>query len=430
MKIIIAILIFSVIIIIHELGHFLLAKKNGIGVVEFSLGMGPRIASFVRGGTRYSLKLLPIGGSCMMLGEDELIEDENSFNKKGIWARISVIAAGPIFNFILAFILAVIVTAFIGYDPAIVTGVEENSSAQQAGLMEGDIITKLDGKKVTIGRDISNYFQFGTISEAPFEIVVKRDGEKKSLKVTPLKSKLYRIGFSYTPDDTVPSITEVEENKPMAQAGLMKGDVITGVDGTEIKTGKELSEYMNANPLGEKAVKITYKRETVETTVEVTPVYVKDVYNIGFSYNTSAIEKASPIENIKYSAYEVKYWIVTTVKSLGQMIRGKVSVDDIAGPVGIVDMMGNIVDASKPSGIGIIIINLLSFSIIISANLGVMNLLPIPALDGGRLVFLFIEAIRGKPVDQEKEGFVHMIGLIALMVLMVFVVFNDISRLL
>ena len=141
----------------HLFGHFLLAKKNGIGVTEFSVGMGPRIVSFVRGETRYSLKWIPFGGSCMMMGEDEDLPDEKSFNNKSVWARISVIFAGPFFNFLLAFVLALIVLGNGGVNPAYVYGVEEGGAAAQAGLKTGDVITKINNRNITIGRDIELY---------------------------------------------------------------------------------------------------------------------------------------------------------------------------------------------------------------------------------------------------------------------------------
>ena len=145
MKIIIAIIIFSAIILFHELGHFLLAKKNHIVVTEFSLGMGPRILSTEKNGTRYSWKLLPIGGSCAMLGEDTDEEDEpGTFNSASVWGRISVVAAGPVFNFIMAFVLSVIIVGVMGYEPSTVTSVKEGSAAETAGLQEGDVITNVN----------------------------------------------------------------------------------------------------------------------------------------------------------------------------------------------------------------------------------------------------------------------------------------------
>ena len=155
MKILIALLIFSGIILFHELGHFLLAKKNGIVVTEFSLGMGPRLLSTVKGGTRYSLKLLPLGGSCAMLGEDTAEESlPGSFNAASVWRRISVVAAGPVFNFILAFVLSVFVVGLAGYDPAQVTAVAEGSAAEAAGLQEGDLITEYQGYQIDFGKDL------------------------------------------------------------------------------------------------------------------------------------------------------------------------------------------------------------------------------------------------------------------------------------
>lgn len=342
MNIIIALIIFSVIVIIHELGHFLLAKKNAITVTEFSVGMGPRLFSFEKNGTKYSLKILPFGGSCLMLGEDEVVEDENSFNKKSVWARISVVVAGPIFNFILAFLLAMFVVGVVGYDPAKISNVIDGMPAKEAGLMQGDVITKLNDENIDIYREVSAYMMFD-----------------------------YRGGD----------------------------------------------------------LDVTFLRDNKENHIQVTPIFEDGSYKIGV-YGPEQREKASVLDVIKYSYVEVKYQIVTTIKSLGMMLRGQVSKDDIAGPVGIVNVIGSVYEQSKEIGILSVIVNLTSFCIFLSANLGIMNLLPIPALDGGRLIFLIIEVFRGKPIDQQKEGIVHLIGFVALMALMVFVMFNDISRLL
>lgn len=351
MNIIIAILIFSLIIIIHELGHFLLAKKNGIGVVEFSVGMGPRLFSFLRNGTRYSLKLFPIGGSCMMLGEDEENDDPNAFGKKGVWARISVIAAGPIFNFILAFVLSIIVVGKVGYDPASIVQVNENSPAQEAGLQVGDVIVEINGSNVDNSREVSYYQFFHPTTEKPVTLTINRDGNEMDITITPEKneSDVYMMGFAFNYGRT----------------------------------------------------------KTIATTGE----------------------KMSALGVIKYSAIEVKCWIKSAIQSVGGLINGKVTAKDLGGPVAIVDMIGDGINSTKSAGLSAVVIQVLYMSILLSANLGIMNLLPLPALDGGRLVFLLIEAVRGKPIDQKKEGFVHMIGLALLMILMVFVMFNDISRL-
>lgn len=342
LKIVLALLIFSLIIVIHELGHFLLAKKNGVCVTEFSVGMGPRLISFVKGETRYSLKLLPFGGSCMMLGEDESSDDDRAFGKKPVWARISVIAAGPIFNFILAFILSLFIVGSIGYDAPIINQVVDGYPAKEAGMQSGDVITKINNEKIHLYREISMYVLLNQGKTA--DIVYERDGVEHKVTLVP-----------------------------------------------------KLNEESGS-------------------------------YNYGFLGPGKRI-KGNAISTIQYSAYEVKYWINATVKSLGMLFEGKVTKDDVQGPVGMVNMIGDTYEESKSDGAFYVWLSMLNISIWLSANLGVMNLLPLPALDGGRLVFLIIEAIRGKAINQEKEGMVHFVGLMLLMALMVFVMFNDIRRL-
>lgn len=341
MGIILAILVFGLIIFVHELGHFLLAKLNKIRVDEFSLGMGPRLISFVKGETRYSLKLLPIGGSCMM-GEDD-VEDvgEGSFNSKSVWARISVVAAGAIFNFILALIFSMIVIGYTGYDEPVISGVVEGFPAQEAGMQEGDRIVKMNNKKINIWREVTYYNMFH--QGETVDLVYERDGEKYEVTIEPKQDE----------------------------------------DGSYLLGVTSLGEYTKANLL------------------------------------TAA----------QYGVYEVKFWICTTVESLKMLVTGAVGMDQLSGPVGIVDVVDETYQQSKSYGAVVVIMQMLSIGILISANLGVMNLLPLPALDGGRLVFLIIEAIRGKRVSPEKEGWVHGIGMILLLLLMVFVLFNDVKRL-
>lgn len=426
-NILIGVLIFSVIIIVHELGHLLLAKKNGISVPEFSIGMGPRLCSFKKGETRYSVKLFLIGGACQMLGEDEDSDDERAFPSKGVWARFSVIFAGPFFNFVLAFVLSIIVISIVGYDPAVVTQITENGAAQQAGLQKGDIITSFDGTSISIGRELATYFTFKGIDGTPVEVEYERDGEEYTTILTPAFVELYRLGYNYNAGNSPAKITSIVAGQPLEAAGLKAGDVITAVDGNEIKSGTELSSYLSENPLNGNVVKLTYTRDGVQNTVDVTPALIQE-YSGGFRHNTNVRVKTSPLQVIKYSFIEIKYWIVTTVKSVGKLITGNFSANDIGGPVRIVQELGNTVEFAKNDGMLYIVLNLINWAILLSANIGVMNLLPIPALDGGRLVFILLEAVRGKPIDREKEGLVHAIGLILMLVLMVVVFFNDIRN--
>ncbi|MGF0102276.1 RIP metalloprotease RseP [Bariatricus sp. SGI.019] len=340
MGIILAIIIFSFIVFFHEFGHFILAKKNGIDVEEFAIGMGPALCSKEYKGTKYAIRLFPIGGYCAM-GEDEAATDSpNNFNNKSVWARIFVIAAGPIFNFILAFVFAVILTAMVGYDPPVVREVEQGYPAAEAGIQKGDTIVKMGNKKINIYREISIYNQFHQGEDV--EITYIHDGKKQ----------------------TVTLIPKMDEESGYTRIG------ITG------------------------------------------------------SGNT----KANIFTSIQYGVYEVKFWICTTLESLKMLITGQIGADQLSGPVGIVSVVDNTYQQSKSYGLFIVIAQMLNIAILLSANLGVMNLLPLPALDGGRLVFLFVEAIRRKRIPPEKEGYVHLVGIALLMVLMVFVMFNDIRR--
>ena len=426
LNILIAIIIFSVIVVFHELGHFLLAKKNGIEVTEFSLGMGPRLLSTVKGNTRYSLKLFPIGGSCMMVGEDGEEEGPGSFGHASVWGRISVVAAGPIFNFILAFVFALVITSVMGYDSPKVLSVEENSPAEEAGLQEGDIITSFQGKHISIGRDISLYESLYGMQQDQIKMTVKRDGKKIDLNFKAASEKKYMLGFSYVPDGE-PEITEVFVDGAMMKAGVLAGDVITAVDGTKVSTGEELQAYLEEHPLGENTVTITVSRDGNEKEFTVQPT-VRTQVSTGFVYNLYR-EKTNFFGVLKYSAVEVRYWISSTIDSLGLLIKGTFRVNDLSGPVGIVDAIGSSVEEAKSEGAVVMWMQMFYWAILLSANLGVMNLLPLPALDGGRLVFLLIEAVTKKKVNPNIEGMIHFAGFVLLMALMFFVFMNDLKRL-
>lgn len=428
MKILIAILIFSVIIIFHELGHFLLAKRNGIKVTEFSLGMGPRLLSTQKGETRYSLKLFPIGGSCMMVGEDDDDDSEGSFNKASVWARISVVAAGPIFNFILAFVFAMIITSVAGYDPARVLQVEENSPAAKAGLQEGDIITEFQGRNIVLGRDLDSYMMLHGLEDEDITLTYKRDGKEKEVSFEAYSEEKYMLGFSYVPTpDGEPEVTQVVLNGAMMEAGVQAGDIIREINGEAIETSQEIQEYLEKNPLDGSEISLGIERDGEVQTISLKPQMTKQI-DTGFVYNLYR-EKTNFLGVLRYSASEVRYWISNTIESLMMLIKGQFSVNDLSGPVGIIDVIGDSYEEAKEEGTVMVWLQMLYWAILLSANLGVMNLLPIPALDGGRLVFLAVEAVRKKKLDPNVEGMVHFAGFVLLMLLMVFVMFNDFRRL-
>ncbi|NLK99334.1 MAG: RIP metalloprotease RseP [Clostridiales bacterium] len=429
MNIFIAILLLGFIVFIHELGHFLLAKKNGITVTEFSLGMGPRLASFVKNDTRYSLKLLPIGGSCMMLGEDEDLDDEGAFHKKGVWARFSVIFAGAFFNFILAFVLAVVVIGAVGVDYPNVTELSEESALYEAGIREGDRISKINGRRVHFARDLRLNFFFNPITDdTPIDISYVRDNKSYKTTVYPKPRAYYKLGIQYIDNTEEGMLTALEKGFPVYEAGILPGDIITNINGTPIATGHDLATYFDENPLTAEELQITYLSNGVEKKTSITPRLVENDYSLGYFYNEYR-EKVTPVETLKNSFYEVKYNINYAIQSLKHLISGKVGLEEISGPVGIVSIVDGIMEESESEGAGFVFLNLANFALLLSANLGVMNLLPFPALDGGRLVFIIIEAVRRKPVPKDKEAMVHLVGLALLMILMVVVLYNDIRKL-
>ena len=340
MSYILALIIFSAIVIFHELGHFLLAKWNGIEVIEFSLGMGPRLLSHVWGDTRYSLKLLPIGGSCQMVGEEEASDSEGAFGNKSVWARIAVVAAGPVFNFILAWVLALIIVGSVGYDNTMVDIIPD-SAAAEAGMEDGDQIISINGSRTWLYREVSLYSSLHQGQTAT--VVFERNGEKQTVVLTPKQSD-------------------------------------TGA------------------------------------------------YLYGFS-RTVQREKDGALETVGYSCAEIRYWLKATVESLKMLIGGQVGLEEMSGPVGIVSTIGDTYKESRVDGWYYVTMNMIMIAILLSVNLGVMNLLPIPALDGGRLVFLILEAIRGKAIPQEKESMVHFTGFVLLMGLMAVILFSDLHKL-
>ena len=431
MSFIYTLLIISLIVVVHEFGHLLLAKKNGIEVVEFSVGFGPTLFAFDHGGTKYSLKLILFGGACQMTGESFLEDEatgevpENSMLAKSPWARFSVIAAGPIFNFLLAFVLAIVVIAVAGANPAKVYQVTAGSSAEQAGLQKWDTILTINGEKVVIGRDIDLYLLTDPLLGEPVEITWERNGKEYSATLN-TEVERYMIGISYYPEQDA-TLSVVSEGYPAYEAGLRVGDLIVRIDDTEIKNGKDIEAYFNAHEIGEKPMEIEYVRGGEHFVTQMTPKLSK-YYDLGFQASYYR-ESVSPLQVVRYAFTEVRYWIENTISSLAMMLKGQVGLDAVSGPVGVVSIVDTVVEESSSDGALYVMLNLLNLTILLSANLGVINLLPIPAMDGGRLVFILIEGITGKPVSRKVEGIVHAVGIILLFVLMIVVLFKDLFAL-
>lgn len=344
MKIIVALLIFELIIVIHEGGHFIVAKLCGVKVNEFAIGMGPAILKKQKGETLYAWRLLPIGGFCAMEGEDEDSDDDRSFNKKSVPKRIAIVIAGIVMNLILGFVLLVIYTVITA--PITTTTVSkfetDTAASHISGLEIGDKILSVNGMHIFTDMDLS--YQFQNDEDGVFDMVVRRNGEKKELKnVTfDIVNEKLHIDFFVLPEE----------------ANL-------------------------------------------------------------FSVTSYAFRHTVTDGRLIYI-------------SLIDMIRGKYSIRDLSGPVGIVNVIGDVIESeTKENGIDWhgLFEQMLSLAAFITINLGLFNLLPLPALDGGRLIFLIIEGIRGKPVPPEKEGMVHFVGMALLLLLMAVITVSDIIKL-
>ena len=338
----VAILFFGLLISIHELGHFTFAKFFKVKVNEFALGMGPAIFKKKKGDTTYALRLLPIGGYVSMEGEDEESEDENAFNRKKVWQKIIIVAAGAIMNLILG---VVIVATILSMDDLIATNkihsFYENAISEQTGLKAGDEILSIDGKMVLSGTDVS--FLMTRSDDGIFDMTVRRDGEKVELKDVTFKT---------------------------------------------IKEGKYTYIEYDFIILGE------------EPTI--------------LNVITNSFKQTASIARL--------VWL-----SLFDLVTGRYGLTDLSGPVGTVNIIADMASSATQSKEGLIAtLNIMAF---ITINIGIFNLMPLPALDGGRLFFLVIEGIRRKPIKPKYEGFIHGAGLVLLLVLMVLVTFNDIVNL-
>jgi len=374
MQIAVALLVFGLVILVHEFGHFIIARKNGVLVEEFAIGMGPKIFGIKRGETLYTLRAIPMGGFCRMYGddadpmdkEDETLDhnalSDRALNGKTVLQRIAVMAGGSLFNFAFAFILFILMAFATGVNTTIISSVSADLPAQAAGIQEGDRITHLNGRRIFLWDDILLEM---TLSQGePITLGFTRDGMAQNVVITPASDGTrFLLGISSVPRSGffTPAFADFER--------VSLGEAAT--DGF---------------------MRMGFMVRMVGTTL---------------------------------------FRLVTSPGTV---------VDQLAGPVGIVNMMGGqyqaVVAAAGNLEISTlmvilsVILTMLNFAAIISVNLGVMNLLPIPALDGGRILFLIVEGIRRKPIPPERENIIHLAGFVLLIALMLLITYQDILNLL
>lgn len=334
---VVSVLVFGLLIFIHELGHFLVAKRVGIRVLEFALGMGPKLFGFQKGETLYSLRLFPIGGFVRMAGmEPQDLDDERGFNKKSVWQRMAVISAGPAMNLVLAVFLFASIFAFIGLP---------------------------------------------------------------------------------RPE---PIIGEVIPGHPAAAADLQPGDRVLAINGEKVGSWAEMVALIQKHPGQPLTIEVQRGQERLKIKLVAESRRTDDGQELGFIGIGQALGRQNPLEALKNGLLQTIGIVFFWFKALALMISRKMA-PDFAGPIGITQMIG---EATR-SGLT----NLLSLAGALSANLGLINLLPIPALDGSRLLFLLLEAVRGKPIDPARENFIHLIGFAVLIFLAIVIAYQDLLRL-
>jgi len=411
LTIIVSILVFSVIILVHEFGHFKAARSVGIKVEEFAIGMGPLIFRKEKKGTLYSLRAIPIGGFVRMEGEEEDVKSPTSFSTKTVWQRFVVVAAGAFMNFVLALVLFIIIAFVYGINGTTIDIMDENSNEYEAGMRSGDKIISINGQKSYIWEDV--YYEISSLDSTYYTAEVERDGQIKQYKIENNYRKLLGITSTIVDGKTTTTVSPSDMTSPAYKAGIKEGDKVIKINDQEVNTWDEIIKQIDLVE-NNKEVKVTVDRAGEIINLNITPVE-----QISVRFNTH-VEK-SFITALASSAYKTVYYIKLMFTTIVQLISGRLGSETLGGPVMVISMVG---EASKNG-----LLSVLNLAAFISINLGFMNLLPIPALDGSKLVFLLVEKLRGKAIPAEKEGVVHFVGFVLLISFMIFITYKDILRL-
>lgn len=439
--ILIGVLLFELIIFIHEFGHFITAKKSGIKVNEFSLGMGPKIFSFGKGETKYSLRIFPIGGFCAMEGEDEESPEPRAFNNAKVWKRMIVIIAGAVMNIILGFVLMfVVVVQQDAYSSTEVQSFPATSFSSCTGLQSGDVIKEINGYGISTSMDF-NY----PISTAELKTV---DGSTLEIYKEDCGNNLYNMAVSLVQDKnnklSDEQVSKVNELLSKSTNEIVKAQSKEDAFSVYENYYKKINDACGIKDYKvEKIVeKETRKRYTADILVERNgeEKLLKNVQFFTYTTKDNSDPQVSidfyvkPIEKTFGSVISQTFkQTISTCKmiyaSLGGLLTGKFGLKDMSGPIGIASAVTTVASESLSSGFMSAVNSIIYVMMIITVNLGLFNMLPFPALDGGRFVFLIIEAIRGKSVPRKVEAIVNGIGMGLLILLMILITANDIFKL-
>ena len=403
------IILLGFLIFIHELGHFTVAKLCKVKVNEFAIGFGPTIWKKQGKETKYALRLFPLGGFVSMEGEEERSEDSRSFSKASIPRRIAIVVAGATVNIIFAVVIYFIISATSGtYISNEINSTINGYAAQSIDLKNGDKIVQIDNKKINNKADLDKILKKSKGEDLNIKIERENNTLDFTIKPTEVKTKVTGIYL-----DENCKIAAVEKGSSSEKQGIKSNDKLIKINNKEINGDRNKALEL----IGEKGVNtmlVTVERKGKEINIELTPDYVSSYY-LGVNL------KQAPdtfINRCIGARIQTKEFVFSIVDNLKKLFTGNVGIDQMMGPVGISEVV------AKTNGFQ----EFISMMALISLSLGVTNLLPIPALDGGKILILIIEAIRRKPMKQETEINIQLLGFSILIALSLYVTYNDILR--
>jgi regulator of sigma E protease len=418
--------VLGVLIFVHELGHFLMARRLGVRVLTFSLGFGPKLIKFTRNGTEYALSAIPLGGYVKMAGEnpDESRGRPDEFLSKTKAQRFLVYIMGPVMNLLLA----VVVMAGVFYQGAetpayeqqapVIGTVLKDQAGDRGGLKPGDRIVSVDG------RDVETWEQFfiavGTKASRETEIVVERNGQRVPLRVTPTPTTKYEVGEVGVVPQMRPQIAEVTPGRAASRAGLKRGDVVIEVDGQPAPAQEALIARIKSSP--GKPLRLTVLRDGEKKEFTVVPEGTPGAALIGVRINPFEFRMTQPglVEAFRLSVARNWDWTKLIFRTLGGLFTRETSVRQLMGPVGIAELSGGAAELGW--------LPLFNLMAMISLNLGLLNLMPIPVLDGGHIFIMLLEGLVRRDFSVKVKEKMLLAGFVVLMMLMVTVIYNDLMR--
>lgn len=402
-------------ILIHEAGHFFIAKLFKVKVHEFAIGFGPKIWTKQGKETKYELRLIPLGGFVRLEGEDTKSEDERAFNNASIPKIMAIVAAGAIVNIVFGILVYFIIMASIGNNVStVVDSTIPDFAAEQAGIYAGDKIDEINDEKIKTKTDIDNILQNSNGEELTIQI--ERNNEEKEIKLIPTEKETKSTGIyvsSSNSGESATQVVQIDEGSAAAKAGIETNDVITKFNGVDVReSADKLIEAIQTCESNTAEVEIERNGEKITLNLELDLI---PTYYLGINFKMA---ENNFTNNVYYAFFKTGDFLGSIFENIKMLFTGKVGIDQMMGPVGISSVV------SQTTGF----VDFIYMLAIISISLGVTNLLPIPALDGGKLLILLIEAIRRKPMKEELEIGIQMVGFIILISLSIFISYKDILR--